>query len=138
MPSPRCPMSTGPSLALAYVAPDLGRVVLPAARPDALRARGRPRCAAGPPGDAVLALRRLARRALISLVGTAAVVAGLAMLVLPGPGLLTIALGLGFLGREYTWAARLHDDVRARLVAAGRTVRAQVRRDDDERPASIP
>jgi len=129
-------MSTGPSLALAYGAPDLRMVVLPSARPDAVRARGRPRFAAGPPGATLLVLRRLAERALISLAGAAAVVAGLAMLVLPGPGLVTIALGLGLLGREYTWAARLHDHVRGRLLAAGRTVRAQLRRDRDERPAS--
>ena len=31
------------------------------------------------------------------------VLVGVAMLVLPGPGLLTVALGLGLLGRELGW-----------------------------------
>jgi Putative transmembrane protein (PGPGW) len=29
------------------------------------------------------------------------------MLVLPGPGILTIVAGLGLLGQEYEWARRL-------------------------------
>jgi hypothetical protein len=61
--------------------------------------------------------RRLARRALITLVGGVVVGAGVAMLVLPGPGLVTIALGLGLLGREYAWAARADRRVRERVRA---------------------
>ena len=65
-------------------------------------------------------LRRLARRLLLTVAGGLAVAAGVAMLVLPGPGLVTIALGLGLLGQEYAWAARLSADIRARvrLIAA--------------------
>lgn len=42
------------------------------------------------------------------------VVAGIAMLVLPGPGLLTIALGLGVAGRalDWPWARRVEQRVR--------------------------
>jgi Flp pilus assembly protein TadB len=32
---------------------------------------------------------------------------GIAMLLLPGPGLLVIAVGLGILGAEFVWARRL-------------------------------
>jgi hypothetical protein len=66
--------------------------------------------------------RRLARRATVGLTGGAAVLAGVVMLVLPGPGLVTIALGFGILGREFAWATRVNNRVRDRLVAAGRTL----------------
>jgi hypothetical protein len=62
-------------------------------------------------------LRRLARRALVTVIGGAVIGAGVAMLVLPGPGLVTIAVGLGVLGREYAWAARADRRVRARVRA---------------------
>jgi hypothetical protein len=70
---------------------------------------------AHPRAGVVRVVRRLARRLLITVAGSLAVVAGVAMLVLPGPGLVTIALGLGLLGQEYTWAARLSADIRARV-----------------------
>lgn len=44
-----------------------------------------------------------------------ALLVGVAMLVLPGPGLLTIAIGLGILGKELRWAWVLR--VEARLLA---------------------
>jgi uncharacterized protein (TIGR02611 family) len=49
--------------------------------------------------------------------GFALMVAGTAMLVLPGPGLLAIAAGLAILAREFEWAKRLLDRMKA---AAGR------------------
>lgn len=51
----------------------------------------------------------------ITLVGGALLVAGVIMLVTPGPGLLTIAAGLAVLGRKYKWARRLLEQVRARI-----------------------
>lgn len=66
--------------------------------------------------------RRLARQATIALTGGVAIAAGLVMLVLPGPGLVTIALGFGILGREFAWATRVNGRVRDRVVAAGRTL----------------
>jgi hypothetical protein len=54
---------------------------------------------------------RVARRVLVkiavTLAGPMLVAAGLAMLVLPGPGLVVIALGLAVLAVEYDWARRL-------------------------------
>jgi hypothetical protein len=41
--------------------------------------------------------------------------AGLLMMVLPGPGLLVIAIGLGILARDVAWAERLLERVRERL-----------------------
>jgi hypothetical protein len=68
-------------------------------------------------------LRRVLRRVAITVAGTAVVAAGIAMLVLPGPGLVTIALGLSLLGREHAWAAALERRARARVAAAARRVR---------------
>lgn len=47
------------------------------------------------------------KRVVVTTVGVAFVVAGLAMMVLPGPGILTILIGLGVLGNEYDWAKDL-------------------------------
>ena len=49
---------------------------------------------------------RAARRVAISVIGTTVVLLGVAMLVLPGPGLLTIVGGLAILGLEFAFARR--------------------------------
>ena len=69
-------------------------------------------------------LRRMARIA----AGSFLVLAGLVMWVLPGPGLLTIAAGLLVLSRDFPWAARMLERVRARLPQdeAGQTHRGVV------------
>lgn len=69
-------------------------------------------------------LRRMARMT----VGFLLVLAGLVMWVLPGPGLLTIAAGLLVLSRDFPWAARLLERVRARLPqdAEGQTRKSVV------------
>lgn len=46
-------------------------------------------------------------RVVVAIFGFLVVLAGLAMLVLPGPGLLVIAIGLGTLALEFVWAERL-------------------------------
>jgi len=72
-------------------------------------------------------MKRLARevwrqtfRAGIAIVGGVVVVAGIAMLVLPGPGLLSIAAGLTLLAIEFEAARELRDHlaswVRARVL----------------------
>ena len=50
-----------------------------------------------------------AKRFLTILFGFTLLVLGVAMLVLPGPGLVTIFLALGLLAAEYVWARRLLD-----------------------------
>ena len=45
-----------------------------------------------------------ARRIAISIVGGTVLLIGVAMLVLPGPGLVVIPLGLAILGLEFAWA----------------------------------
>ena len=49
---------------------------------------------------------RGARKVVIALVGSTVVLLGVAMLVLPGPALLVIPLGLAILALEFAWAHR--------------------------------
>jgi uncharacterized protein (TIGR02611 family) len=49
---------------------------------------------------------RVVRRVVIAVIGGTIVLLGVAMLVLPGPGLLTIAAGLAVLGVEFAFARR--------------------------------
>jgi uncharacterized protein (TIGR02611 family) len=51
--------------------------------------------------------RPLFVRALVVLGGFAAVLGGLALMVLPGPGIPVLVLGLGLLSLEFDWAERL-------------------------------
>ena len=64
-----------------------------------------------------LAERRRPRwqRAGIVVGGFAVLAAGVLLLVLPGPGLLLIAAGLGMLSLEFRWAARLRVSVVRRM-----------------------
>jgi hypothetical protein len=59
-----------------------------------------------PFGVTIRFIGRNGRRIAVSVAGFALVLAGLAMLVLPGPGLLVIIAGLAILATEYVWAQR--------------------------------
>ena len=89
-------------------------------------------------------MRRLARevwrqtwRAGIALVGGLLVLAGIAMLVLPGPGILGIAAGLALLALEFEAARDLRDRfagwVRARAQRAEAKASAKRRATDASR-----
>jgi uncharacterized protein (TIGR02611 family) len=76
-------------------------------------------------------LTRAVRRGGVFLVGMTLLVAGAAMLVLPGPGIAVILLGLVVLSAEFQWAQRalawlrerasnLKDQAQARLPGADR------------------
>ncbi|HET7489247.1 MAG TPA: PGPGW domain-containing protein [Acidimicrobiales bacterium] len=84
-------------------------------------------------------LVRSSKRIAVTIVGGALVVVGLAMLVLPGPGILVVVAGFAVLGTQYAWAAAaLERTKRAALHAgevakgaagaAARTVRRPFRR----------
>jgi tellurite resistance protein TerC len=63
------------------------------------------------PGIGWLAGRpyRIARRIVVTVVGSTVLLIGLALLVLPGPAFLVIPLGLAILAIEFAWArAWLH------------------------------
>ena len=65
----------------------------------------------GPVRSAVL-------KVVATVVGGAVIAAGVAMLVLPGPGLVVIGLGLAILATEWDWAKRALSMVRTKLSAA--------------------
>ncbi len=45
-----------------------------------------------------------ARRIVVAVIGGSIVLIGIAMIVLPGPAIVVIPLGLGVLGLEFAWA----------------------------------
>lgn len=47
------------------------------------------------------------KRSAVTLLGAALLLVGLALMVLPGPGILLIVAGLAVLATEYVWAQRL-------------------------------
>jgi uncharacterized protein (TIGR02611 family) len=61
---------------------------------------------------------RNSKRLAVFLLGAAIVGAGLAMLVLPGPGLLVVIVGLAVLATEFAWAERALDRTTATAAAA--------------------
>ncbi len=67
----------------------------------------------------------LGRKALVAFAGASVVAVGVAMLVLPGPGILVIPAGLGILALEFTWAQRWLRHVRAASGAAARRLRTR-------------
>jgi hypothetical protein len=52
-------------------------------------------------------IRRSGKRVAVTIAGFLVILAGAAMLVLPGPGILVIIAGLAILATEYVWAQRL-------------------------------
>ena len=57
-------------------------------------------------------------RVLIALVGGVLILAGLIMLITPGPGWVTIFLGLAVLGSEFSWSRRLLAWLRQKVTRA--------------------
>ncbi len=68
-----------------------------------------------------------AKRLWRTILGSALILAGIAMLLLPGPGLVTIAAGLLVLSREYAWARRRYEWMQSRLDRAKDVAMAKVR-----------
>src|SRR6476469_8115499 len=61
-------------------------------------------------------MKQAARRIALETLGWVLVVAGIAALVLPGPGLLGIFAGLALLSQQYDWAERRVEPVRLRAM----------------------
>jgi uncharacterized protein (TIGR02611 family) len=73
-------------------------------------------------------VKKHGKRAGIFVVGWIIVLAGIAMLVLPGPGLLVIIAGLSVLGIEFAWAAKLRDQAKDKAKAAAEKAKSTMRR----------
>jgi Putative transmembrane protein (PGPGW) len=61
-------------------------------------------------------MRKAVRRVVLEVVGWALVIAGIAALVLPGPGLLALFAGLVLLSQQYAWAERRVEPVKKRAL----------------------
>ncbi len=71
---------------------------------------------------------RSGKRIAVAVLGTLLLLAGLVMLVLPGPGFLAIIAGFAVLATEFTWAERALDKARAHAARAAAKAQATVRR----------
>lgn len=91
------------------------------------------------PGEVIRYLGKNSKRVAVSVVGGILVLGGLAMLVLPGPGIIVVAIGFAVLGTEYAWAAtalertkrtaaRAEGAAREGLNKTGRTAKGAARR----------
>jgi hypothetical protein len=71
------------------------------------------------PSEVLRFIGRSAKRIAVTVVGAVFVAAGLAMLVLPGPGLVVIVVGFAILGTEYAWAAAALERTKRLAAQAG-------------------
>ena len=67
-------------------------------------------------------IARSSKRIAVTVVGGAFVLGGVAMLVLPGPGIIVIAIGFAILGTEYAWAAAALERTKRTAARVGRRV----------------
>lgn len=72
------------------------------------------------------------RRAVVAVIGFTVLLIGLAMVVLPGPAVVVIPLGLAILATEFVWARRLLDKARASITRKGARKKKQSPATDDQ------
>ena len=72
-------------------------------------------------GRALVRTYRAGRKLVIALIGASVVALGVAMLVLPGPAVIVIPLGLAILGIEFAWARRWLERLRGSRNVLGRS-----------------
>ncbi len=56
-----------------------------------------------------------AKRVIVIVIGFTILAAGVAMIVLPGPAVIVIPIGLAILATEFLWARKLLDRVKERI-----------------------
>ena len=80
------------------------------------------------PAEVLRFIGRSSKRIAVTVVGGALVAAGLSMLVLPGPGIVLVALGFAVLGTEYVWAAVALERTKRVAAQVGNVARGGVTR----------
>ena len=78
------------------------------------------------------------RRAVVAVIGFTVLLIGLAMVVLPGPAVIVIPLGLAILATEFVWARRLLEKARASIARKGARNKGQSHATDDQIEAETP
>jgi len=63
--------------------------------------------ATGQTDSATVSALRFARKVVVAVIGVSVLAIGIALILLPGPAVLVIPLGLAILGTEFLWARRL-------------------------------
>ena len=80
------------------------------------------------PAEILRFVARSSKRIAVTVVGAVLVVGGLAMLVLPGPGILVVVAGFAVLGTEYAWAAAALERTKRTATQAGQAARSAGRK----------
>lgn len=75
--------------------------------------------------NSLLITYKWAKRIAISIVGFTVLAVGIAMIVLPGPAIIVIPLGLGILGLEFAWARRWLHKVKERSTSIVKAIRSK-------------
>jgi tellurite resistance protein TerC len=57
-----------------------------------------------------------AKRVIVIVIGFSVLVVGIVMIVLPGPAVVVIPIGLAILATEFRWARKLLDTVKDRIA----------------------
>lgn len=63
----------------------------------------------------VVTTLKQAKRLIVAVVGFTVLLAGIAMIVLPGPAFIVIPLGLAILATEFVWARKLLKKVKEKI-----------------------
>lgn len=79
-------------------------------------------------GELLRVIGRSSKRIAVFVLGVALVAGGLAMLVLPGPGILVVIAGLAVLATEFAWAEHLLDKAKEQATKAKEGVGSRLRR----------
>lgn len=85
-------------------------------------------------GEVLAFIGRSSKRIAVSVVGAAVVLAGLAMFVLPGPGILVVALGFAILATEYVWAATALERMKKVAERGGQMAKGTLRKVTRRKP----
>ncbi len=62
---------------------------------------------------------RQVKRLIVAVTGLTVLAVGLAMIILPGPAIVVIPIGLGILATEFAWARRLLKKMRSKIQKKG-------------------
>ena len=79
-----------------------------------------------------------ARRIAVAVIGGSVVLLGVAMIVLPGPAIVVIPVGLGILGLEFAWARHWLRKLRATASGVMTRVRGAPKSPDEPPPPGPP
>jgi len=85
----------------------------------------------------VISTLKQARRAIVIVVGFTVLVLGIVLIVLPGPAVLVIPLGLAILATEFVWARRLLVRFRWKARRLKNTISRKVQGDRRENSRSM-